>query len=131
MSNAFHPHADRLERIPVDIDVMVTSVLTPAAEARLRDLTEQGALIEGTPPPKGTQFQIEYRGQTLYGVVIWAEHDRFGARFPFPLHEGPLYRELERARIQHEIQMRGEHATAPVTALPARQAHGFGRRGLN
>jgi len=131
MSLFKRPYGERPERIPVDIEVTVTSVLTSPAEARLRDLTEHGALIEGAPLARGAQFQIEYRGQTLYGVVIWAEHDRFGARFPFPLSEGPLHRELEHARLRHEMQARGGHPHAPVTALPAQQAHGFGRRGLH
>ena len=110
----------------------MTSVLSPSSEVKLRDLTEYGALIEGPSLPEGTQFQIEYRGQTIYGFVVWTEHDRFGARFPFALCEGPLHERLEQARIEHEIHRRGGHAASANTiGAPSRPLPTFGRRGLN
>ncbi len=109
----------------------MTSVLTSASEAKLRDLTEYGALIEGPSLPKGTRFQIEYRGQTIYGFVVWAEHDRFGARFPFALCEGPLLQRLEQARLEHEMRKHGDHAPSIMAAAHSRPLPGFGRRGLN
>lgn len=119
----------RPTRIPVDIPVEITSVLE-AGEAHLRDLTEYGALIEGMTLPKGTQFQIEYQDQTVFGFVIWSEVDRFGARFPYTLHDGPLYARLEQARAIYE----GRHqafAPVPVASTPKRPFAGFGRRGID
>ncbi|MGD9810807.1 MAG: PilZ domain-containing protein [Sphingobium sp.] len=122
--------ASRPTRIPVDIPVEITSVLS-SGDARLRDLTEYGALIEGMSLPKGSQFQIEYAGQTIFGFVIWAESDRFGARFPFHLHDGPLHDRLVQARTRYEIGAHGM-ADAPTLAAAARRPFpGFGRRGTN
>lgn len=120
--------ASRPERIPVDIPVTISSVLT-SGEATLRNLTEYGAMIEGLALPKGTQFQIEYEEQTVYGFVVWTEPDRFGARFPFPLFEGPLHNRLEHARMRHEMHRQGvpatHMATTPGVFRPLPQ---FGRR---
>lgn len=120
--------ASRPERIPVDIPVTISSVLT-SSEATLRNLTEYGALIEGLSLPKGTQFQIEYEEQTVFGFVVWTEPDRFGARFPFPLHEGPLHNRLEHARMRHEMRAQGTLAAgmAPVPGV-FRPLPQFGRR---
>jgi len=120
--------AQRPTRIPVDIHVGITSVLD-SGEATLRDLTEYGALIEGLSLPKGSQFQIEYRGQTIFGFVIWSEPDRFGARFPFTLCEGPLHKRLEQARMEYETRQHGMNGGAIMSM--GRPFAGFGRRGLN
>jgi len=119
----------RAERIPVDISVSIVSVLE-SGEATLRDLTEYGALIEGFDLPKGTQFQIEYQGQTVYGFVIWTERDRFGARFPFTLCEGPLHSRLQQARLEHETRQHGRAPFASMVGV-SRGLPQFGRRGLN
>ncbi len=129
MATEFETHSSRPTRIPVEIPVAITSVLA-SGEATLRDLTEYGAMIEGMTLPKGMQFQIEYRGQTVFGFVIWAESDRFGARFPFTLHEGPLHDALEQARIAHDMDQRGIPGGSMLAGI-RRPAHGFGRRGLN
>lgn len=113
----------RAERFAVDISVTITSVLASPAEAAIVNLTEQGGLIVGISLPRGTPFQIEYAGQVVYGIVMWAEQDRFGARFPLGLHDGPLHDRLQQARVQQSIG-------APH-GLTTRPATGFGRRGLN
>ncbi|MFO1259547.1 MAG: PilZ domain-containing protein [Sphingomonadaceae bacterium] len=127
-------------RIPVEIPVHVDSVLV-AGDAIITNLTEHGALIEGMSLPKGMQFQIEYAGQVLFGVVAWAENDRFGARFPFVLNDGPLYTRLQQAVLENDLRERRERqATSvempmepvfrPALATLRRPAAGFGRRGL-
>lgn len=127
-------------RIPVEIPVHVDSVLV-AGDAIITNLTEHGALIEGMSLPKGMQFQIEYAGQVLFGVVAWAENDRFGARFPFVLNDGPLYTRLQQAVLDHEMHERRERKAIvaemptetvfrPALATMRRPAAGFGRRGL-
>jgi len=129
MNSEFTSSHARPDRIPVDIPVAITSVLS-SGEATLGNLTEYGALIEGMSLPKGTQFQIEYRGQTVYGFVVWAEADRFGARFPFTLHEGPLHSELEHARMRNEMQQHG-FTNGSVVSGGHRSLPQFGRRGLH
>lgn len=126
-------------RIPVDIPVRIDSVLV-STDATLRNLTEHGALIEGISLPKGAQFQIEYEGQILFGIVAWAEADRIGARFPFVLDDGPLYTRLQQAVLAHEVNQKSApalHASAPSPYIQRsapgplrRAAGGFGRRGL-
>lgn len=135
-----HTQFKREMRITVDIPVHISSVLV-AADATLRNLTEHGALIEGLSLPAGAQFQIDYEGQVLFGVVVWAEDDRFGARFPFVLDDGPLYTRLQQAVLDHEVRQKSMNAaSAPTAQLPSarpaplvamrRPAAGFGRRGL-
>lgn len=126
-------------RIPVDIPVRIDSVLV-STDAMLRNLTEHGALIEGISLPKGAQFQIDYEGQIVFGIVAWAEDDRIGARFPFMLDDGPLYTRLQQAVLEHEV--RQKHAPRVYASAPAphiqhpapsglrRATGGFGRRGL-
>ncbi|MEZ5711915.1 MAG: PilZ domain-containing protein [Sphingobium sp.] len=117
----------RPTRIPVDISVHITSVLD-SGEAVLRDMTEYGALIEGLSLPKGMQFQIEYNGQTVFGFVVWSEYDRFGARFPFTLCEGPLHDRLQQARVEHGLHGAAGHHMFMGAKRPVAN---FGRRGLN
>lgn len=128
MTSTYKAMPPRPTRIPVDINVDITSVLE-SCEATLRDLTEYGALIEGTSLPKGSQFQIEYEGQTIFGFVIWSEPDRFGARFPFTLCEGPLHERLEQARMEYETRQHSMSGGAIMSM--GRPFAGFGRRGLN
>jgi len=138
-SSQFQAQYKRELRIPVDIPVRLDSVLV-STDVILRNLTEHGALIEGVSLPKGAQFQIDYEGQIVFGIVAWAEDDRIGARFPFMLDDGPLYKRLQQAVLAHEVRTKGTtsiHASAPAPnvqhAAPGplrRAAGGFGRRGL-
>ncbi|MBB3926215.1 hypothetical protein GGR43_001932 [Sphingobium jiangsuense] len=128
-------HDRRAGRIAVDIPVTITSVLSSPAEASLANLTEQGALIIGTTLPKGSPFQIEYAGQVVYATVMWAEEDRFGARFPLELHDGPLHDRLAQARAEQQAPAaapprRREAGIPSPLARPLRPAGGFGRRGI-
>ncbi len=140
VSQQNHSEFKREMRIPVDIPVRIDSVLV-AGDAIISNLTEHGALIEGMSLPKGMQFQIEYEGQILFGIVAWAEDDRFGARFPFVLHDGPLYTRLQQAVLDHEMRERREKRAMagdmpmepgfrPALVTLRRPAAGFGRRGL-
>ncbi len=126
-------------RTEVELPVTITTVLE-AHEASIVDLTENGAQVTGCTVPEGTRFQIEYMGQTLFAQCRWAEIDRMGIKFLFPLNEGPLY---ERLMVARASQMYGDPSTgtnlamAPIhngcTTLGARTfsrvaAGGFGRR---
>ncbi|HEY1124041.1 MAG TPA: PilZ domain-containing protein [Sphingobium sp.] len=85
------------KRIEVEIPVTVITVLE-SSEAFIVDLTENGAQITGHSVPEGTRFQVEYMGQTLFAQCRWAEIDRMGIKFLFPLTDGPLYERLLIAR---------------------------------
>jgi hypothetical protein len=87
----------QIRRIIVDIPVIVTSVLE-SCEAILCDLSEHGAQVTGCAIPAGMPFQIEYMGQTVFAQCRWAEVDRMGCRFLFPLKDGPLHKRLLVAR---------------------------------
>ncbi len=126
------------KRIEVELPVTITTVLD-ANDASIVDLTEGGAQVAGYSVAEGTRFQIEYMGQTLYAQCRWAEIDRMGVKFLFPLTDGPLYERLMVARASHlygdaatgtSIAMAplgGGHA-APGARMFGRAVGSFGRR---
>lgn len=122
MTHPRSPSARRHIRTSVAIDVTVNGVLNHV-EGRICDLSEGGARIDGATLPERTRCEIHYAGQTVYAVVMWAEYDRMGVRFPYELTNGPLHRALERAR--------GMASIAPGQMFLANRPMGFGRRGLS
>jgi hypothetical protein len=107
------------ERIAVEIAVRVTTVLD-SQTGTVMDLTENGALITGASMPQGTQIVIDIDGYSVFGRVMWAEVDRMGVRFPFPLSEGPLHAALDMARAAPGM--------LPLPRQTAIARGGFGRR---
>ncbi|HTM95289.1 MAG TPA: PilZ domain-containing protein [Croceibacterium sp.] len=81
------------QRLTVEIPVAITTVLE-SLDGVLVDLSAQGAQILGCALPRGTRFQFEYMGQTIFAQCMWSEIDRMGVKFAFPLAEGPLYDRL-------------------------------------
>lgn len=117
------PQPRRQQRTPVSIEVTVNGVLNQV-EGRITDLSEGGARIEGgVILPVRSRCEIHYAGQTIYAVVMWAEFDRMGVRFPYELVDGPLHKALERAR--------GTIPSAPAQIFMQNRVASFGRRGLN
>lgn len=111
------------ERIVVDVPIVITTVLE-SLEGTIIDLSEGGALVVGCSLPAGSPCQIDLDGHITFGTVRWSEEDRMGIRFPYLLHEGPLYNQLEQARAARHT---------PVAFQPRHRAHtmvqgGFGRR---
>ena len=123
MTTSTTPHSPRQHiRTNVSIDVIVNGVLN-MVEGRITDLSEGGARIEGCAIlPVRSRCEIHYAGQTVYGIVMWAEVDRMGVRFPYELTDGPLHSALERARSTW---------TGQPGAFRAMRATTFGRRGLS
>lgn len=123
MTSPHTPIARAYKRTPVSIDVVVNGVLN-YVEGRITDLSEGGARIEGgVILPIRSRCEIHYGGQTVYAIVMWAEIDRMGVRFPYELVDGPLYNALERAR--------GDIPSAPAQIFRTMRPTVFGRRGLN
>jgi hypothetical protein len=128
----------RQRRVSVEIPVTITTVLD-SLDAAIVDLTEYGAQVVGCTLAAGTRFQIEYMGQTVYAQCRWAEVDRMGVKFSFPLVDGPLFERLMVARaaqMPHEaatgthaayMPMQDRHA-APGARTFGRAPGGFGRR---
>jgi hypothetical protein len=120
----------RRRRIRVEIPVILTTVLE-SIDGTIVDLTEAGALITGATLAAGTRFQIEYMGQTLYAQCRWAEIDRIGVAFAFPLTDGPLHERLTMARAAQlpDDAGTGLHvAYAPIDPrAPTMIGRGFGR----
>lgn len=118
----------RSSRTNVDIPVIITTVLD-SLEAALVDLSERGAQIAGCSLSVGTSVQIEYLGQTVYAQCRWAEVDRMGISFPYPLTDGPLF---ERLLVARSATLPGESSTGTQMAFPPMQARmgarEFGRR---
>ncbi|PKP99879.1 MAG: pilus assembly protein PilZ [Alphaproteobacteria bacterium HGW-Alphaproteobacteria-13] len=123
MTTPHRPSARSHARTAVAIDVIVNGVLNHV-DGRIGDLSEGGARIDGVSLPVRSRCEIHYAGQIVYAVVMWAEPDRMGVRFPYELTHGPLYGALERARDMaptHPAQIFRSHHR-PAT---------FGRRGLS
>ena len=120
----------RQKRINVEIPVTITTVLD-SFEASIADLTELGAQVIGCTLPAGTRFQIEYMGQTVFAQCRWAEVDRMGVKFSFPLVDGLLFERLTIARASrfpHEVSTGTNMAYAPMHQRPAAPGvRGFGR----
>lgn len=110
----------RQARVPVHIKVLLTTV-TDSLEGVIADLTEHGALVKAPGLPLGSLFQIDLDGHSVYARVMWSEIDRMGVRFPFALHEGPLFDALEAARSPTPANIFMTHAATP-------RMTGFGRR---
>jgi hypothetical protein len=52
------------------------------APVRIRNLSESGAMIEGTTlPPLGTQLVLRRLQLEIGGTVVWSSHSRCGVRF--------------------------------------------------
>lgn len=122
MTSQRTPVARAHKRTPVAIDVIVNGVLNQV-EGRITDLSEGGARIDGACLPERSRCEIHYAGQLVYAVVMWAEPDRIGVRFPYELTHGPLFNALERARG-------AAHAPQPTQVFLSNRTTGFGRRGL-
>lgn len=111
------------ERTVVDIGVTVTTVLD-SLEGTIVDLSEGGALVVGCSLPPRSQCQIELDGHIVFGMVQWSEPDRMGIRFPYELTDGPLFEQLEMARLS-------THAPPFRPGIPRFvqvSSGGFGRR---
>lgn len=123
----------RAKRIGVEIPVTVTTVLD-STEAAIVDLSEHGAQILGCAAPEGTRIHIDYMGETIFAQSRWAEVDRMGISFIFPLAEGLLYERLMLGRAMrqgYETLMGSAMPEAPLGARTfgrAPLAGGFGRR---
>ncbi len=128
----------RQRRINVDIPITITTVLD-SLDAAIVDMTEHGAQIMGCCLASGTRFQIEYMGQTVFAQCRWAEIDRMGIKFSFPLTDGPLF---ERLMLARALQMPADAGTGSHMAYSVMggagasgmrtfgraAASGFGRR---
>lgn len=122
MTSSFLRAPRHHKRTSLDLDVTIDGVLN-RVEARISDLSEGGARIDGASLPARSRCEIHYGGQTVYAVVMWSEIDRMGVRFPYELSHGPLYRALQRARSAAMIE--------PARIFHSQRPAGFGRRGLS
>jgi hypothetical protein len=74
--------------------VLLTAKVRTAAgllDVRLRNLSQNGALLEAeAPPPIGTELVFE-RGQTIVKArVAWTSESRFGLEFHVPIEESEV-----------------------------------------
>lgn len=113
------------ERIAVDIAITVTTVLD-SLDGIIVDLSEGGAQVVGCTLPTGSQCQIDHGGQTVFGTVRWSEEDRMGIRFPYELSDGPLFEQLEMARLAQRAPVAFQPRAAAAYSVTA--TAGFGRR---
>lgn len=114
------------ERFIVDIPIIVTTVLD-SLEGTIVDLSEGGAQVVGCSLPVKSQCQIDLDGHIVFGTVRWTEVDRMGIRFPYELHDGPLFEALENIRSARRASIPFQPRRAAAIAAPA-PVVGFGRR---
>ena len=108
----------RHRRFATDIAATVVSVLD-RHDIVITDLSAGGAMVSGIGYPVRSRCQIEYRGQTVYAIVMWSEEDRMGVHFPYDLNDGPLFDAMQAAHGARDAH--DWHARPAVAA--------FGRRG--
>lgn len=118
----------RIDRTIVDIPVTVSTVLE-TTDATIADLSEFGALIHGVRMETGRRFQLDYLGQTVFAQCCWSEVDRMGAKFLFPINEGPLYERLLVARAGRNGSGISMAFAPPHGRMPGAAGRTFGRRG--
>ena len=60
-------------------------------EARIRDISNSGALLESaTEPEAGSNVQLSCGGARMSGQIVWVEKGWFGVEFDEPLKLGTL-----------------------------------------
>lgn len=114
------------QRLATEIPVTVTTVLE-SLEGIIVDISTHGSQITGCGIPKGTRFQIEYLGQTLFAQCMWSEIDRMGVKFAFPLVDGPLFDALQIALGQSPASIDPGAGASALRPGDQGQARGFGR----
>lgn len=91
-----HERKDRRSRV-----LLAVKLRTPhgAIDARLRNLSMSGALLEAEDAPaKGTQVAFE-RGETIVPAqVMWVSGSRFGIRFDTPIEESEVLVHVSRPK---------------------------------
>lgn len=66
-------------------------------DARLRDLSRQGALVEcRTPPPVGTELLFNRGSTSIPARVAWTGSDRVGLEFAYMIDEHEVLVQLKR-----------------------------------
>jgi hypothetical protein len=64
-------------------------------EVKLRNLSAQGALVEGQGlPPEGTEINFHKGELTVAGIVVWLSNQRAGLQFHQPLSPEALLRHV-------------------------------------
>jgi hypothetical protein len=82
-------------RTDVRLDANVSTVLA-SGQGTVTDLSETGAKVQFAGLSVGQRVSIEVFGQDVYGLVAWADPDRFGMKFDQTLRSGPLHSYLGR-----------------------------------
>jgi hypothetical protein len=84
--------------------LLAARLLTPDGEldARLRDLSRRGALIEcRTPPQAGTEVVFMRGATSIPARVAWSGQDRLGLEFAYMIDEQEVLVQLKRTSSDH------------------------------
>ena len=82
-------------RTEVRIDAVVATVVS-SGPAIVTDLSETGAKVMYQGARLGQRVSLVAFGQDVWGMVAWADPDRFGMRFDQKLTSGPMHSYLQR-----------------------------------
>ena len=84
--------------------VLLAASIEVAGEAvpvKLRNLSEEGALLEGAPlPPSGTTVWFERGVLRLIGTIVWADGRYAGIRFARRLDAAEVLRHIATPKVQ-------------------------------
>ena len=73
---------------------------TGDVEARLRDLSQRGALVEcRTPPPAGSEIVFVRNTISVPARVAWTSANRVGLEFAYPIDENEVLVQLRRTPV--------------------------------
>ena len=90
--------------------LLAAKLQTPAGEidARLRDLSRKGALVEcNVAPPAGTDVVFSRGATTVPARVAWAAGNRVGLEFAYMIDENEVLVQLRRTTSdQHQPRFR-------------------------
>ncbi|HJP69632.1 MAG TPA: PilZ domain-containing protein [Sphingomicrobium sp.] len=96
----------RSGRSPVLLSAKI-DVLGAEAAVVLRNLSSQGALIEGSElPPEGSSTTFRRNDLTIKGTIVWVEGRFAGLAFDRPLEREELLRHVPTPRQRTEQQFR-------------------------
>lgn len=107
----------RSRRSPVLLTATIDVAATPVT-VKLRNLSEQGALIESDQlPPEGTETYFERKGSRLKSRIVWVQGKYAGVAFDTPLQPEELLRQVPapKPKAQQDFRRPGL-ACRPLTA---------------
>ena len=96
----------RSRRSPVLLTATIYVASLPVT-VKLRNLSEEGALIEGDRlPPEGSDTWFERKETRIKGEVVWVQGKYAGVRFKTPLNREEVLRHIPAPKPKAQVDFR-------------------------